>query len=96
MAGTNGNNSGRTAVGTQKLDSPVQAEAIQSGSDCSLQRELDLKCAKIAMIQRAIAAGTYHVPPGAVAGKVVERLVRTPRKTEPAEVPPMEGRHGDA
>ena len=52
--------------------------------------DMSLRLARIAMLQRAIADGTYGVPAGAVAEKIVERLLQ-PVEAAPSDV--RLGRH---
>lgn len=52
------------------------AEISQGASGSEIRPE------KVASIQAAIAAGTYHVPASAVAGKVVDAMLSGPQLSE--------------
>ena len=94
MPGTNGNNSRRISLGAQGGRQTDQA--VATDGDFSRGRpDMDLRLAKIAMLQRAIADGIYRVPSGAVAEKVITRLL-DPAKAAPPDVRPARREPGDA
>ena len=94
MPGTNGNNSRRISLGAQGGRQTDQA--VATDGDLSRGRpDMDLRLAKIALLQRAIANGTYRVPSGAVAEKVITRLL-DPVKAAPPDVRPARREPRDA
>ncbi|MGC2639102.1 MAG: flagellar biosynthesis anti-sigma factor FlgM, partial [Acidobacteriaceae bacterium] len=49
--------------------SPAASLAAQAAPDS------DVRMDKVAAVQQALAAGTYNVPAGAVAGKVIDQML---------------------
>ena len=88
MPVTNRNNSRQTFSRAQSGMDPDQAAADDVELSTRSMQDTDLKLATIAMLQRKIADGTYGIPAGAVAEKIVERLLH------PAEAGPSDVRLG--
>ncbi|MGA3069027.1 MAG: flagellar biosynthesis anti-sigma factor FlgM [Terracidiphilus sp.] len=66
---------GDTAAGGSGLGSD-RATSSRAGSEVSqTAAEPDVRMDKVASVQAAIAAGTYHVPASAVASKVVDFML---------------------
>lgn len=66
-------NQAETSADSLKGDSATLSSA---GSEVSqVASTSDVRMEKVAAVQAAIAAGTYHVPPSAVAGKVVDAML---------------------
>ncbi len=78
MPATNGNNSRPILSRAQSGMDPDQAAAADVELSTRSRPDINLRLARIAMLQRAIADGTYGVPAGAVAEKMVERLLHPP------------------
>ena len=95
MPGTNGNNSRRMSLGAQGGRHTDQAAATDGDLSTRGRPDMDLRLAKIAMLRRAIADGMYGVPSGAVAEKMITRLL-DPVKTAPADLRPAPQDPGDA
>jgi flagellar biosynthesis anti-sigma factor FlgM len=54
-----------------------------AGTEVSLAAaSSDVRTGKVASIQAALAAGTYHVPASAVAGKIVDALLSSGQVSE--------------
>ncbi len=86
MPATNGNSPQHQISGAPSDVDPDATRAVDPLRDRGT--EVLLGSARIAMLQRAIAAGTYDVPAQAVAEKMVERLLRTPAETAPPNFRP--------
>lgn len=76
MPETNGNNSRHASPKAQSERNTNQAAAVDVELSTRGGPDIDPRLAKIAVLQRAIADGTYGVPAGAVAEKIVNRLLR--------------------
>lgn len=63
-----------SAAGTRRADSAEFSSAASRLSQAASNTD-DVRTSKVAAIQSAIAAGTYSVPAGAVADKLIEHLL---------------------
>lgn len=78
MPATNANNSRQRSRRAQSGTNADRAAVDDVELSTRSRPDIDPRLAKIAMLQRAIADGTYGVPAGAVAEKIVERLLHPP------------------
>ncbi len=85
MPATNGNNSHPVFSRAKSGVNPDQAAAADVELGTRGRPDMDLRLARVALLQRAIADGTYGVPAGAVAEKMVERLLHSP-EAAPSDV----------
>ena len=85
MPGTNGNNSRQKFPAIQSGINADPAAVARVELNGQGRADMDLRLTRIAVLQRAIADGTYSVPAGAVAEKVVERLLHRP-EAAPSDV----------
>lgn len=64
---------GAGRAGAERADeatlSPAASLAAQAAPDS------DVRMDKVAAVQQALAAGTYNVPAGAVAGKMIDQMM---------------------
>ena len=88
MPATNGNSSRQTVPGAESEIDPPQASTADTDLSGRARPDVNVRLARIALLQHAIASGTYCVPAGTVAEKVVERLLRDPAQGSPAQVRP--------
>ena len=90
MAGFSDDSARQVNPGEQKgMDaSQPQGQNVDLGTPGS--SDMNPRLARIAKLQRAIAAGEYAIPAGAVAEKVIERLIRKSTETAQPDSAPGE------
>ncbi len=84
MPAMNGNKSRQLSPGAQSGMHVDQIAADKVKLSTQGEPSIDPRLAKIAILQRAIADGTYGVPAGSVAEKMVERLLH-PSQAAPSD-----------
>ena len=75
VAGTGASAPAGKAEGTRPLIKADQATFSQA-SGLAAQGDLDVRTEKVQALSKAIAEGTYSVPAGDVAGKMIDSLLK--------------------
>ena len=89
MPGTNGNSARQLSPGAQRGMGRDQPQPPEVDFSTPGWTDANPRSARIARLQCAIAAGSYAVPAGAVAKKMVERLIQTSAERVSADSPPV-------